>query len=121
MEALEMSVYDLNKQAMSSIKPMDKIAINTACYAAAKNIWDRYAEGTHFWMLLCREAYDFTIFQLKNDSAEFAKAIIECLENRGKVLSIEEQNDGNYEIWLRIGKENFVYYLFEYDNAVIEV
>ena len=29
--------------------------------------------------------------------------------------------DGNFEIWIRIEEEPYAYYLFPYDNAVIEV
>ena len=43
------------------------------------------------------------------------------LKERGKILSIEKEIDDNkWEIWLKIGKEVFAYYLFPCDDWVIE-
>ena len=44
------------------------------------------------------------------------------LLNRGQVLSIDKQEDENYEIWIRDPetKENFVYYLFDYSFGIIK-
>lgn len=117
---MQISLYDMNKQAMANIDPYDPIILNKSCYDTAREIW---REGVHYWMLLCRERNDYTIFRLVDDVNEFAKALIECLRNRGKVLDISKQNDGAYEIWIRDfdADENVVYYLFNYDNAIIEV
>lgn len=64
--------------------------------------------------------------QNPNPPAIAAKECLGCCTDRGEILSIEEQPDGNYEFWIRI-KDNdnktenvFAYYLFPYDNAVIE-
>lgn len=79
-------------------------------------------------MLYCRELSDITIFHMYvkekqnvNPPAVAAKECLGCCTDRGEVLSIEEQEDGNYEIWIRINGESHAYYLFPYDNAVIEV
>jgi hypothetical protein len=74
-------------------------------------------------MLLCRERNDYTIFRLEDSISDFESALIECLNNRGKVLDITKQEDGNYEIWIRdnVTDDNVVYYLFNYNNAIIEV
>ena len=50
------------------------------------------------------------------------KELIPTLTNRGQVLSIDKQNDGNYEIWIKDfnTKENFVYYLFDYTFGIIK-
>ena len=82
-------------------------------------------------MLYCRQLSDITIFHMyenqnPNPPAIAAKECLGCCTDRGEILSIEEQPDGNYEFWIRI-KDNdnktenvFAYYLFPYDNAVIE-
>ena len=77
-------------------------------------------------MLYCKELSDITIFHMyetqnPNPPALAAKECIGCCTDRGEVISIEEQPDKNFEIWIRINDEPFVYYLFPYDNAVIEV
>ena len=48
--------------------------------------------------------------------------MINTLNNRGKILSIDKQPDGAYEIWIKDEFENnetFVYYLFNYDIGVV--
>ncbi len=52
-----------------------------------------------------------------------AKEISETLYNRGKILLVDKQKDGSWEIWIRdsLTDENFAYYLFPYDNGVVEV
>ena len=80
-------------------------------------------------MLLCKEQSDYTIFRFLGDrhrteESEAAAAILvdECLVNRGDVIVIDEADISQaFEIWLRIDGENYLYYLFPYDNAVIEV
>jgi len=75
-------------------------------------------------MLLCRERYDFTIFHLyelqnENPPSVAAKELIQILQNRGHILSIEQEQDA-FEIWLSIDEEAFAYYLFACDDWVIE-
>lgn len=79
-----------------------------------------------YGMLYCREKSDITIFHMyenqnPNPPALAAKECLACCTDRGQIISIEEQPDGNFEIWLRIDDEPYAYYLFPYDNAVIEV
>jgi hypothetical protein len=78
-------------------------------------------------MLLCHERRDYTIFHLysnppcnSNPPAIAAKELMICLTNRGGIVSIDETEDGAWEIWLRIDNEDYCYYLFRYDEAVIE-
>ena len=117
---LNFNFYDFNKVNMAQIKPYDPIALNRICQRAVDDIWQTL---TPYWMLLCRERNDYTVFRLKESKEEFFSALKECLTNRGKVLDITKQEDGNYEIWIRDfdTDENVVYYLFNYTNAVIEV
>jgi len=76
-------------------------------------------------MLYCKDRSDITIFHMyenqnPNPPAIAAAECLGCCLDRGEVLSIEEQPDKNYEIWIRIDGEAYAYYLFPYDNAVIE-
>ena len=77
-----------------------------------------------YWMLLCHERRDYTVFNLQGEMTvrDINKDVIECLKNRGIVLAIDEQSDGNYEIWIRDKKtkDNVIYYLFNYEFGVIE-
>ena len=118
------TLYDLNKSAMSQVKPMSKEKLDEA----QKEIADWFNWGIDAYaMLLCRERYDFTVFHLYetanvNPPVLAAEEAIGCLTDRGEILSIEKTNDNvAWECWVKIDDEAFVYYLFPYDNAVIEV
>ena len=78
-------------------------------------------------MLLNWDRHDFTLFSLyknppanTNPCAVAASECIGCLTNRGEILCIDPTKDGAFEIWVRINKENYCYYLFRYDEATIE-
>ena len=118
------NLYDFNKINMAQIKPYDIITLNRRCKDITKEIWCSFLQGDHsYWMFLCRERNDYTVFRLENSISDFESALIECLNNRGKVLDITKQSDNNYEIWIRDfdTDENVIYYLFNYNNAIIEV
>ena len=119
------NLYDANRQIMESdkIKPM----LAPAIAAAQLKIEDFFNQRCDSYaMLYCRELSDITIFHMyekqnPNPPALAAKECILCCTDRGELLSIEEQPDKNWEIWIRIDGEAHAYYLFPYDNAVIEV
>lgn len=112
------NLYDFNKQAYANEKPLDPIAANKKYSDLQKNLVGNYKE---YWMLLCRERNDYTVFKIKTIEGTVS-ALKECIANRGELLDIEFLEDGNYEIWLRdfATKENVVYYFFDYSDAVIE-
>lgn len=116
------SLYDANKQLMATqddLSPKDIAKAQMRLEDWFNMSIDCYA------MLLCNERRDFTIFHLyenqnPNPPAIAAQECIGCLTDRGKILSIDSTSDGAWEIWLKIDNECFCYYLFCYDNAVIE-
>ena len=118
------TLYSANKQLMSSdnFKPMNELEIA----AAQKKLEDFFNwKCDCYAMLYCRDRSDITIFHMyenqnPNPPAIAANECIGCCLDRGKLLSVEEQPDGNYEFWIKIEDEAFAYYLFPYDNAVIE-
>lgn len=117
------SLYDFNKVNMAQIKPYDDFVLHKRCSEVIKEIWNKPFENQTYWMLLCRERNDYTIFCIKYSIKEAIDALEECLRNRGKILDITKQEDGNFEIWIRDfdTNENVVYYLFDYNGAIIEV
>lgn len=118
---ININLYDFNKAGMAQLKPYDPIMLARECKEVADDLWEN--EKPSYWMLLCRERNDYTIFRIYQDCEELKNALIECLNNRGSVLDIKKQEDGNYEIWIRdfYTEENVVYYLFDYNNALVEV
>lgn len=115
-------LYQFNKSAMSQIKPLDPIAFNKAINEVASYIVDESVlHDKKYWMLLNNERKDYTVihpFTVDGMASELA----ETLTNRGAVLDATKQEDGSYEIWIRDPEtdENFVYYLFDYTNGIVE-
>lgn len=126
---LGMNLYEFNKQAMNTMTPLDAIMKLKAINQMAEGV-KKFQESNpaqyKYWMLLSNERRDYTVFNFNNNIwtiKDFTKEIRECLDNRGNLLDVEQQEDGNFEIWLRdtVTKENVVYYFFNYTKAVIEI
>ena len=118
------TLYDINKAAIAMEKPLKKIELKDKL-RNIKPFLAKYPD--QYFMLLCRERYDFTIFNFCNGKTDFAlshaiKDLEECLMNRGKTVSIElvTGSKNAYEIWLIIDDQAYVYYLFPYDIGVLE-
>lgn len=117
------TLYDMNKQIMQDRKPLNKLEIGT--YQPKLEDWFNM-EVDCYAMLLCHDRRDFTIFHMyerenPNPPALAAKELLICLTNRGEVLSIDATEDKAWEIWMKIDGKPYCYYLFKYDDAVIEV
>lgn len=117
------TLYDFNKMIMATQSPLTKNEINEKLQSL-EDWFNLRIDG--YAMLLCRERYDFTVFHLyelqnENPPSIAAKELIEILQNRGDILSIEKENNtSTFEIWLKIDEEAFAYYLFACDDWVIE-
>lgn len=117
------TLYEANKQLISQTqKPLDLLQL--AALEPKFSEWFNWIIDTYA-MLLCHERRDYTIFHLyekqnPDPPAVAAKELITCITNRGKVLSAEENEDKAWEIWIEINNEPYCYYLFRYDEAVIE-
>ena len=57
-----LTLYDMNKQAYSQEKALDVIALHIK---VNDMITDLYSTKRPYWMLLCRERNDYTIFTIK--------------------------------------------------------
>ena len=113
------TLYDFNKQAMAKEQPLAELELEQKLNKVA---WDICTK--HYWMLLCNERRDYTVFNILNNNVEFLKSeLCDTLKNRGEILSIDKQEDGSFEIWIRDpeSKENFAYYLFDYCFGVVEI
>lgn len=113
-----MTVYEMSKQVIAQQKPLDPIEFSRTISKVAKKM-----EEKNFWMLLCRERNDYSIFQTEDAKAKkIQKELIPTLSNRGQVVYVEAIDDNGYEIWIRdIGtKEDFAYLLFDYTYGMID-
>lgn len=121
--ALQMSLYDLNKQAMSAFELLTEEKFNKKL--SEMGDWFSYAKDKYF-MVLCHEIRDYTIIHFVGESKkiyEATTALKEFFNNRGHVISIDFIDaSGAYCIWVRDCEgENFAYYLFPYDIGVEEI
>lgn len=119
LEQPTMTLYEYSKQIVANEVPMDPILFNQKMIEVSMDM----VEHTYM-MLLCHDRRDYTIFHITNaDKKNAAKEISETLYNRGKILLVDKQKDGSWEIWIRdsITDENFAYYLFPYDDGIVEV
>ena len=123
MSNIEMgTLYEMNRNVAAAQKELSR----TELKKGLREIKYFFLENSNkYFMLLCREKYDFTLFNLKHKQDFSIHKIIqdleECLSNRGQILSIDltDAKDA-FEIWIKIDNEAYVYYLFPYDIGVIE-
>ena len=121
------NLYDINKSAMIKEKPFDPILLNNKICQMAKWMKKRYdlgGDSDSYTMLLCRERFDFTIFNIlgAEEFTSISNELLPTLKNRGDIISIDiTKDDVGYEIWIKDEEEVFVYYLFPYSKGVIEI
>ena len=115
-----MNVYDLNKQIISQLQPLDADALKDK-----KSLVLNYIDSADnvYYMLLCRDINYYTLFarQHTNDEALEDILVDECLPQLGSVMSIELTEDkGAIEIWTMDAEgEVHASYFFPYDAGVI--
>ena len=122
MEITGGTLYEANKQLIAKHeKPLTHPELVNKQTLLEKFFEDKIKE---YAMLLCNEQKDYTVFHLNETlTAPFyaASEALGCCTDRGEVYSIDETDDGiAYEIWIKIDDELYCYYLFPYDQAVIE-
>ena len=114
---LNLSLYDLNKNIISQLEPLDLNEIGEKM-SLFKDFYNK-TDNKHY-MLLCKEYNYYTIFECDSmlNMPTFGAAISEVISNVGEVYSIEAtENKDAVEIWIKPeGEETpLVFYLFPYD------
>lgn len=113
------SLYDLNKNLIKkNVSPLTEEEL-----AEKRQIVLNFIEKTYY-MLLCHDRRDYTVFRIYSSKEECVNILIdECCKNRGTILSIElTENRDAIEIWIKNKEDNepYCYYFFPYDEAIIE-
>ena len=120
------TLYDINK----NIVKQNEIKLSEGILNSKKQIITDFIKkyNNNYYMLLCNERKDYTVFRWINisndeDAKEISKILVdECLINRGEIRGIDlTKTKDAIEIWMIIDDEAYVYYFFPYDNAIIEV
>lgn len=112
------TLYDCNKQLSEKETPLLEIEIA----ARQEKIKKWMAKNNKYFMLLSNELRYYTIFAEKDkDYGYAASEVIGCLQDNGKILSIDPTEDFNWECWIKDNNNKcHIFYLFPYDNGVIE-
>lgn len=116
------NVYELNQSAISNFPPLNESDIRKNLRKLEKYFAN---SNTQYYMLLCRELYDYTIYTIDRKHYNKQKAASEVmltLQERGQIVEIDQTDDKvAYEFWVIYNEDNkaHVYYLFPYDKAVI--
>lgn len=123
------TLYDMNKTMVEQAeKPLTEAILNSK-----KEELRNFLRKTknQYYMLLCHEQRDYTIFDLGYENYisledkinhSINVLIDECLKNRGSIRGFDITEDKNaIEIWLSIDGESYAYYFFPYDAAVIDI
>ena len=119
------NLYDMNKQLMAQEAEIAADVLEQKKQHLIAWITENFAQS--YFMLLCNERKDYTVFRMKDASATIgaitgmANDVIECMTNRGTLLALDLQEAGGWELWMRDeNNEVFAYYLFPYGAAVLE-
>ncbi len=122
MELNAGTLYEANKEmVLKEEKPLNHLELARK----QEDLFDFFENDVvQYAMMLCHDQRDYTIFNLNKTSTAAhtaSKEVLQCCVNRGEILSIDRADDGvAFEIWIKIDGEAFCYYLFPYDQAVIE-
>lgn len=117
------TLYDMNKAIIEQQGKMSKTAFKDKLNGLVTDFFK--ATDNTYYMMLCNEQRDYTVFRISEFEviSKAVQELKECIENRGAVMSIEKDKNGAIEIWIKDmnDEQNYCYYLFPYDTAIIEV
>lgn len=117
------NVFEMNKQIRRKTNPMTEDKIDEAIVNVAG--WCSFRCNSRYYMLLCKERSDYTIFRLSNYNYDKAgRELREVLESRGTILGIDYMHGYDcYECWVRDEEtsEPFLYMFFICDDFIVEV
>ena len=120
-DGVSLSLYELNKNIMVQMP-----TISNSNKLEAIKLIDEYKKDTNqkYYMLICKEYNYYTLFEIDNDNLfedTLSLTAFDCLKNVGEVISVDKNEIGAIEIWVKINKEAYAFYLFGYDNGVVKV
>lgn len=120
---INISLYELNKGAMTTAPIMENTAIEAAKEDIKKYVYN-IAPGKYY-MLLSNERNYYTLFNIgcssgtDFDYSTIEDEIIECLKSQGIIKDISLVDNG-IEFWITVNNDSYVYYLFNYDGGIIK-
>lgn len=115
------TLYEINKEIMRQLPPLQGDDLDKQL--ASIGAWFSSDMNKRYYMLLCRERADYTIFQFNSENYNKAiKELVSILEERGTILKISYVHAQNaYEIWIKDMNEVYMFMLFDCDDFIIEI
>ena len=107
------TLYDVNKSIVNSMKKLSTEEIEEKTKEMIAFI-EQHLDN--YYMLLCRERNDYTIFhKTLKDNSVIIKELLECLDVRGAVKGFDITPDEYaYEIWITSEEENESYVIISF-------
>lgn len=118
------TLYELNKQLIKKLPRQSKDVLKNQFI----NIKLWATENSDKWfMLLCREKADYTLFHCpiksQTNTVKLIKELKLCIEERGFLKSINKAAEDAWEIWIKddITNEVYMYMLFPCGSMVVDI
>ena len=116
------TIYDFNKLAYEKIKVPEQ---KKKEMLSNIGMWFSSNPTFKYFMFLCRELSDYTIFNFETFNYSHGKEELESLiHERGELLDIVyNHNNDSYEIWIRTKSDNEIhmYMIFCCNDFVITI
>ena len=114
----QLNLYDLNKQLISQLPPLDEVRIQETIKAL--NDWRK----ANLYMLYGKEISYFTLISHdesgKADFDTFGDSVVTVLnEFAESIFAVDILNDSAVEIWVNYNGEPTVLYLFNYEDGMV--
>lgn len=118
-----LTLYEFNQQTYSQMAPLNEISIVSEIVNITQ--WFSKEPDFKYFMFLCREKNDYTIFNFQTKELDKARdELLSLILSRGAPVSIEYDHDlDTYEIWIKNLEttETNMYRLFDCNDFVIEI
>jgi hypothetical protein len=122
---VDTSLYQINQAIYTSLPAMIEEDIQKGRETIRK--FCEAQDGAIYFVLMNRENYDFTMFHagFGGQEPKIEDAVIDLLQSRGELKDIDLTEEGKVspqgvECWVTKDKTSKVYYLFNYQEGVIE-
>ena len=116
-KGINTTLYEINQAAVTGLPECGKEEIDS--FKSTLTKW-RQETDKSYYMLLSNEEHYYTVIIPTGQGATFGSEVIECLASRGQIKSIDLLENNSFECWITHDDNSHVYYLFPYEEGVIE-
>ena len=117
-KGINTTLYEINQAAVNGLPEYSEEDF----YAKVEEL-TKWRDDTDkkYYMLLCNEEHYYTVFVTGHyEKQPFGLEVMDCLRSRGQIKSIDLLDNNSFECWVTSENNSHVYYLFPYEEGVIE-